>query len=188
MGLVPGWGRFPWSTGNPLQYFCLENPMDRGAWWAPVHSVTKSWTRLKRPSRHAYMHQDTCRIRCSGNTADHCSALPVGSHCSPHLAPHSWRFTPWPRVSTHMCDRLHGGAEESGSLPPSSRWRAGHKPVSETTLSRPWFCSPFKIRFIPVDCVEAEAQELEQESRIWSQHGWRENQKSALESRQHLSF
>ena len=33
--------------GNPLQYPCLENPMDRGAWWATVHGVTKSQTRLK---------------------------------------------------------------------------------------------------------------------------------------------
>ena len=31
---------------NPLQYPCLENPMDRGAWWAAVHRVAKSWTRL----------------------------------------------------------------------------------------------------------------------------------------------
>ena len=30
------------GNGNPLRYFCLENPMDRGAWWAPVHGVTKS--------------------------------------------------------------------------------------------------------------------------------------------------
>ena len=34
------------SNGNPLQYSCLENPMDRGAWWAAVHGVSKSWTRL----------------------------------------------------------------------------------------------------------------------------------------------
>ena len=33
--------------GNPLQYSCLENPMDRGAWWATVHRVTQSQTRLK---------------------------------------------------------------------------------------------------------------------------------------------
>ena len=32
--------------GNPLQYYCLENPMDRGAWWATVHGVAKSQTRL----------------------------------------------------------------------------------------------------------------------------------------------
>ena len=33
--------------GNPLQYSCLENPMDRGVWWATVHGVAKSQTRLK---------------------------------------------------------------------------------------------------------------------------------------------
>ena len=32
------------GMGNPLQYSCLENPMDRGAWWAIVHRVAKSWT------------------------------------------------------------------------------------------------------------------------------------------------
>jgi len=32
------------ENGNPLQYFCLKNPTDRGAWWATVHGVTKSWT------------------------------------------------------------------------------------------------------------------------------------------------
>ena len=34
------------GNGNPLQYSCLEDPTDRGAWWATVHGVTKSWTRL----------------------------------------------------------------------------------------------------------------------------------------------
>ena len=34
------------GNGTPLQYSCLENPMDRGAWWAAVHGVTRSWTRL----------------------------------------------------------------------------------------------------------------------------------------------
>ena len=34
------------GNGTPLQYCCLENPMDRGAWWAAVHGVTRSWTRL----------------------------------------------------------------------------------------------------------------------------------------------
>ena len=38
------------GNGNPLQYSCLENPMDRGAWLAAVHGVAKSWTRLKRLS------------------------------------------------------------------------------------------------------------------------------------------
>ena len=44
---------YPWvgkiprgGSGNPLQYYCLENPMDRGAWWVTVHGVTKSRTQL----------------------------------------------------------------------------------------------------------------------------------------------
>ena len=41
--LIAGSGRFPGEgNGNPLQYSCLENPMDKGAWWATVHGVTKS--------------------------------------------------------------------------------------------------------------------------------------------------
>ena len=47
-GSIPGSGRSPGEgTGNPLQYSCLENPMDRGAWWAAVHGVVESQTRLK---------------------------------------------------------------------------------------------------------------------------------------------
>ena len=46
-GSIPGSGRSPGEgNGNPLQYSCLENPMDRGAWWATVHGVTKGWTWL----------------------------------------------------------------------------------------------------------------------------------------------
>ena len=46
-GSIPGFGRSPGEgNGNPLQYSCLENSMDRGAWWATVHGVTKSQTRL----------------------------------------------------------------------------------------------------------------------------------------------
>ena len=53
MGSIPGLGRSPGGgQGNPLQYYCLENPMDRGAWQAVVHRVAKSWTRLKRLSTH----------------------------------------------------------------------------------------------------------------------------------------
>ena len=46
-GSILGLGRSPGGGhGNLLQYPCLKNPMDRGAWWATVHGVAKSWTRL----------------------------------------------------------------------------------------------------------------------------------------------
>ena len=45
MGSIPESGRSPGGGhGNPLQYSCLKNPMDRGAWWATIHGVVKSWT------------------------------------------------------------------------------------------------------------------------------------------------
>ena len=52
-----GWteGIYGEGNGNPLQYSCLDNPMDKGAWWATVHRVAQSWTQLKWLSRH------TCR-------------------------------------------------------------------------------------------------------------------------------
>ena len=46
-GSIPGLGRFPGGGhANPLQYSCLENSRVRGAWWATVNGVTKSWTQL----------------------------------------------------------------------------------------------------------------------------------------------
>ena len=54
------WGFDPWVGRSPvggrgirLQSSCLENPLDRGTWWATVHRIAKSWTWLKRLSRHA---------------------------------------------------------------------------------------------------------------------------------------
>ena len=49
MGKIPGE-----ENGYPLQYSCLENSMGRGAWWATVHGVAKSWTPLKRLSTHCF--------------------------------------------------------------------------------------------------------------------------------------
>ena len=46
-GLIPGSGRSPGEgNGKPLQYFCLENPADRGAWQVAAYGVAKSWTQL----------------------------------------------------------------------------------------------------------------------------------------------
>ena len=52
-GSIPGWGRSPGGGhGNPLQDSCLENHMDRGAWWATVHGVSKSRARLSNTRTH----------------------------------------------------------------------------------------------------------------------------------------
>ena len=48
LGLIPGLGRYPGEgKGYPLQHSCLENSIDRGAWRATVHGVSKSWTQLR---------------------------------------------------------------------------------------------------------------------------------------------
>ena len=64
MGWIPGLERSPGGGRvNPLQYSCLENPMDRGAWWATVHGVSKSQTQLSRLSTCTRMHgQETMYI------------------------------------------------------------------------------------------------------------------------------
>ena len=54
---IPGLGKSPGEgNGYPLQYSCLGNPKDRGAWWATVHGVTKSLTQL---SKHTHTHTHT---------------------------------------------------------------------------------------------------------------------------------
>ena len=59
MGLIPGPGRSPTEeNGNPLQYSCLENSMDSGAWWATAHGVIESWTWM---SNWACMHEESWR-------------------------------------------------------------------------------------------------------------------------------
>ena len=69
---VPGLGRSPGEGNcNPLQYSCLGNPMDRGVWRATVHSVTKSWTRLKRLHFHFSL---SCFGEGNGNPLQ-CSCL-----------------------------------------------------------------------------------------------------------------
>ena len=55
MGPIPGSGGG--GHGNPLQNSCMENPTDKGAWWATVHRVSKSRTQLKRLSTHACLKQ-----------------------------------------------------------------------------------------------------------------------------------
>ena len=55
-GFIPGLGRSPGKgNGNPLQYSCQKNPMDRRTWRATVLGVSKSWTRLKQLSTHTQL-------------------------------------------------------------------------------------------------------------------------------------
>ena len=55
MGSISGSGRVPGiGNGNALQYFCLKNSMARGAWWATVQGVTKSWTQLSEPTQSSH--------------------------------------------------------------------------------------------------------------------------------------
>ena len=64
-GLILGWGRSPGErNGNPLQYFCLDNPMDRGACRATVHGIAKNWTRLS--DQHFHFHS-ACKLNKWGD-------------------------------------------------------------------------------------------------------------------------
>ena len=55
VGSIPGSGRFPGGEhGNPLQYSCMENLINRGAWWATIHRVAKSQTPRKGLSTHTH--------------------------------------------------------------------------------------------------------------------------------------
>ena len=69
---------------NPLQYSCLENSMDSGAWWAAVHGIPQSWTRLKRLSMHARIGEgngNPLQYSCLGNPGmEEPGGLSMGSH------------------------------------------------------------------------------------------------------------
>ena len=81
-GLTPGSGRSPeGGHGNPLQYPCLENPMDRGPWWAAVYTVTQSWTRLKQLNTRTHIHVYDFSV------SSVIKNLPVGSISGPGRSP-----------------------------------------------------------------------------------------------------
>ena len=84
VGLIPGSGRSPGGgNGNPLQYSCLENPMDRGAWWAMVHGVEKE---VDTTEQLTHTHTPTPNSP---------AVLPHPSHQTPQLSfPHPSHQTP----------------------------------------------------------------------------------------------
>ena len=72
MGSIPGLGRSPGEGhGNPLQYSCLENPVDQGAWWTTVHRAAKSWAQLNQLSVHTRAHTHTHTHTHTGNAEHH---------------------------------------------------------------------------------------------------------------------
>ena len=76
MGLIPGWGRFPGrGNGNPLQYSYLENPMDRGAWWATVHGVPKSRTQLSDLAHTWMIYLQMYTFLLQNQKENHCERL-----------------------------------------------------------------------------------------------------------------
>ena len=83
-GLIPQRGRSRrGGQGNPLQYSCLEIPMDSGAWWAIVHRVTKSRTRLKRLSTQAHTEgQEPLLLKRDKICLDHPKLYPFPLMCS----------------------------------------------------------------------------------------------------------
>ena len=109
LGSIPGLARSPGEgNGNPLQHSCLENPMDRGAWWATVHGVAKSRTRMSNFTFTFY----------------YCTLSPENKLCAPEATPRHCGSCPNPRqpmtsvfVEGHL---LTLAIECPGLRPPSS--------------------------------------------------------------------
>ena len=128
---IPGEG-----NGNPLQCSCLENPRDRGAWWAAVYGVTQSRTRLKRPSSSSssrmVSHQAPLSMGSPGkNTAVGCRALLQGIFLTQGSNPHLLPLLLW-QVEKEMA--IHSSTlawkipwtEEPGRLQSVGSQRVGH--------------------------------------------------------------
>ena len=115
VGSIPGSGRSPAGRhGNPLQYSCLENPMDRKAWRATVHRVTKSQTRLQRLSTRA------CILAIEPlpvPIAVH-SLVPMGKMCERDLPLHL-RSQPFSSPSPHAIRSAFLSVREG---PPRRQW------------------------------------------------------------------
>ena len=93
LGSIPGSGRYLGEgNGNPLQYSCLENPMDGGAWWATAHRVAKSRTQLSdfTSLETHFRTKDIYRLKVGGGD------LPGGPVAkTPRSQCRSPRFHPW---------------------------------------------------------------------------------------------
>ena len=81
------------GNGNPLQCSCLENPRDRGSWWAAVYGVAQGWTRLKRLSSSSSSRASTAPFMVCSIRFDHSYEKSPGEAARyPSLYPQSWQF------------------------------------------------------------------------------------------------
>ena len=122
-GSIPGSGRRPGEgNGDPVHYSCLENPMDRGAWWAAVHGVAKSWTRLSTfivqisylpltcaPLLWAPHHKaNSRRGRLLWERSEHLTLAPLSSQLLPCSALEPGHRAPRPQWSDGLWQSLWG--------------------------------------------------------------------------------
>ena len=109
-GLIPESWRYPGEGhGNPLQYSCLENLIDRGTWQTTAHRVAKIWTRLKQLSRLHAEHAQWVEVAeihildpvkrnvLNISPVEHCCCCCVASVVSDSVRPHRWQPTWLPR-------------------------------------------------------------------------------------------
>ena len=134
LGSNPGLGRSSGEgNGNPLQYSCLENPMDGGAWWATVHGIPKSWTQLSDLMEKAMApHSNTLAWKIPGMEE------PGGLQSMGSLkVRHDWAtslslftFLHWRRKWQPTPVFLPGESQRQGSLVGCRLWG---RPESDTT-------------------------------------------------------
>ena len=142
---------------SPLQYSCLENPMDGGAWWAVVHGVAKSWTRLSHFTLTFHFHalgkematQSSVLARRIPGTREPCGLPSMGSHrvgydwsdLAAAAACHGWlpRWCQWQRTCLPMQETWEMWVWSLGREDPLG-WEDSHKnPHGQKSLA---VCSP----------------------------------------------
>ena len=133
LDLILGWGRSPGEgNGDPLQYTCLENPMDRGALWILIHGITKSQTRLSDQHAHnllLFFKYKFIYFNWRLITLQYCIGFAIHQHES--------------TKSVHMLSILN---PPPTSLPIPSLWVIPvHQPQASCILHRTWTGDSFYI-------------------------------------------
>ena len=96
VGLIPGLGRFPGrGHGNPLQYSCLENAMDKGAWWVIVHGFEKSQIWLSDYTTTKTSDRSAVRTKITHSSSLSLNIISVVWDPFPHPSPHLQVQTGW---------------------------------------------------------------------------------------------